>query len=123
MTAPHFKFLNSINTGKDDDMVSESEYSAFMVNRGLSYFADSIFYANEMNLYHHLDRRLQYDFLRHAVRKRKRFSKWFKIEEDETLRSVEKYFNYNTAKAKDALKILTKEQIKDIKKSLEVGGV
>ena len=41
-----------------------------MVNRGLSYFPDTVIYANEMNRFHHLDGRLQYQFLINTIRKR-----------------------------------------------------
>ncbi len=82
-----FEFLNQINYGKNDIMVDdlvEKDYNSFMVNRGLSYFNDSVIFANEMNINHHVDSRLQFDFLINIIRKRKRFSKWLKpqIEND-----------------------------------------
>ena len=73
-----FEFLNQINYGKNDIMVDdlvEKDYNSFMVNRGLSYFNDSVIFANEMNINHHVDSRLQFDFLINIIRKRKRFSK------------------------------------------------
>ena len=122
MTAPHFEYLNSINTGTSDDMVDESTYSSFMVNRGLSYFPDTIFYANEMNVYHGLDARLQYDFLRTAIRKRKRFSRWFKADKDERLDAVKQYFGYSRQKALEAMRVLTNEQVDEIISKLNTGG-
>ena len=82
-----FEFLNAINTTKKDvivDDITEKAYNSFMVNRSLSYFNDTVVLANEMNRYHHLDNKLQFDFLINMVRKRKRFSKWIKpqIESD-----------------------------------------
>lgn len=82
-----FDFLNEINYGKNNIMVDdivEKQYNPFMVNRGLSYFQDTVLMANEMNVNHHLDNRLQFDFFINIVRKRKRFSKWFKPEEIST---------------------------------------
>ena len=79
----HFDYLNSINDTKKDIMVddlAEKDYNAFMVNRGLSYYNDTVIYANEMNKYAQVDSRMQYDFLKQIVRKRKRFSKWNKAE-------------------------------------------
>ena len=73
-----FDALNAINNTKEDllaDNENERKYPAFMVNRGLSYFADTARIANEMNMNAHLDNRLQFDFLINMVRKRKRFSK------------------------------------------------
>ena len=77
----HFDYMTSITSSKIDimcDDIDEKAYNSFMVNRGLSYFYDTVLFANEMNKYSHLDSRLQYDFLRQIVRKKKRFSKWLK---------------------------------------------
>jgi hypothetical protein len=79
----HFDFLNAINTSKKDlivDDITEKAYNPFMVNRGLSYFNDTVLFANEMNIHHHLDKKLQNSFYINTIRKRKRFSKWFKPE-------------------------------------------
>ena len=103
-------------------MENEKDYNAFMVNRGLSYFPDTVLYANEMNQYHHLESRLQYSFLINIIRKRKRFSKWNKNVESENISAVKKYYGYSNEKAKSALDILTKEQLKLIKDSLYKGG-
>ena len=72
-----FDYLKSINATKKNIMVddiTESEYNAFIINRGLSFFPDTVLYANEMNLNHHLDSRLQYDFLINIIKKKKRFT-------------------------------------------------
>lgn len=122
MSAPHFEYLNSINTGNDDIMVTESTYSGFMVNRGLSYFPDTIFYANEMNINFDLDNRLQYDFLRHAIRKRKRFSKWFKASKNDDFEAVKAYYKYNDRNTRLAMRILRPEQVKEIKEKMKMGG-
>lgn len=76
-----FVFLNSINHTKEDVMVDdmiEKSYNSFMINRSLSYFPDTVGLANVMNRYHHIDSKLQYHFLINIIRKRRRFSKWFK---------------------------------------------
>ena len=76
-----FEYLNAINSTKKDIMVddiAEKGYNSFMVNRGLSYFNDTVLMANEMNVNHTIDNRLQFDFLINIVRKKKRFSKWIK---------------------------------------------
>ena len=73
-----FDYVNSINISKKDimhDDISEKSYPAFMVNRALSYFNDTVLYANEMNVNHHIDNKLQYHFLINIIRKKKRFSK------------------------------------------------
>lgn len=120
-----FDYLNSINTGKDSimlDDLDEKAYNAFMVNRGLSYFYDTVIIANEMNINHHMDYKLQYDFLRNLVRKKKRFSKWAKPIQIEDLDAVKEYYGYSNDKARAALKILKPDQIKEIKRKIHKGG-
>jgi hypothetical protein len=124
-----FDYLNSINLTKENmmrdtenDSLAEKNYSAFMVNRGLSYFYDTIVYANEMNRYHELDNKLQYEFLLNAIRKKKRFSKWFKPDQDADFEAVKEYYEYSDQKTLEALSVLTEFEIKTIKNKLEKGG-
>ena len=112
-----FEFLNSINTTKKNlitDSDTEKEYNPFLVNRGLSNFIDTVFVANEMNQRHFMDKKMQYDFLRHIVRKRKRFAKWNKPVKSDDLDAVKEYFGYNNMKATEALKILSPEDLSKI---------
>ena len=112
-----FEFLNSINTTKKNlitDSDTEKEYNPFLVNRGHSNFIDTVFVANEMNQRHFMDKKMQYDFLRHIVRKRKRFAKWNKPVKSDDLDAVKKYFGYNNMKATEALKILSPEDLSKI---------
>ena len=89
-----FDFLNEINHGKKDLMLDdidyqiEKQYNSFIINRGLSYFLDTIVDANEMNIRHHLDKKLQNAYLLNIIRKKKRFSKWHKAEKSELLEIV-----------------------------------
>ena len=124
-----FDYLNSINTTKENmmrdtenDYLAEKNYNAFMVNRGLSYFYDTIVYANEMNRYHEIDHKLQYEFLLHGVREKKRFSKWFKPEQDADFEAVKEYYSFNNHKTLQALDILSEFEVKTIKEKLEKGG-
>jgi len=120
-----FEYLNAINDTKKDIMVddiAEKGYSSFMVNRGLSYFNDTVLFANEMNRNHHLDNRLQFDFLINIIRKRKRFSKWMKPEVVSDVEVVKEYYGYSNEKARQALTLLTPEQINEIKKKVYKGG-
>ena len=105
------------------DDVSEKKYSPFIVNRGLSFFMDTIFQVNELNRNHHLDSRLQFDYLLNSVRKKKRYSKWLKPEKLSDMDIVKEYYGFGNQKAKDALSILTKEQLDYIKDKLNQGGV
>ena len=125
MTTNPFEYLTAINDTKKDIMVddiAEKGYNAFMVNRGLSYFNDTVLFANEMNMKAHLDNRLQFDFLINIVRRRKRFSKWMKPETASDVEVVKEYYGYSNEKARQALTLLTPEQIIDIKKKVYKGG-
>ncbi len=123
-----FDFINAINQNKDIIRESdnpeqiEKEYSAFMVNRGLSYFPDTLFYANEMNMLAHVDSLLQNDYYLNSIRPRKRFSKWTKHREDIDLEAVKEYFSYGYNKAQQALTVLSTQQLEQIKERLEKGG-
>lgn len=120
-----FEYVNSINTSKKDIMVddlSEKAYNSFMVNRSLSYFQDTVLFANEMNVNHHLDNRLQYHFLINMIRKRKRFSKWQKSECDSDVEVVKEYYGYNNEKARQVLTLLTSEQLNVLKQKVYKGG-
>ena len=119
-----FDVLNSINMTKKDimDPMEESKYPAFMINRGLSYFQDTVLLANEMNRCHQLDSRLQYDFLRGAIRKRKRFSKWVKKDAVANVAVIKEYYGYSDAKAESVMDLFTDEQITEMKSKLSKGG-
>ena len=120
-----FEFINAINTTKQDIMVddiTEKQYNAFMINRSLSYFNDTVLMANEMNINHHLDNRLQFSFLINIVRKKKRFSKWMKPETFSDVEVVKAYYGYSNEKARQALSLLTNEQIDLLKKKVYKGG-
>lgn len=120
-----FEFLNAINTTKKDlivDDITEKQYNSFMVNRSLSYFNDTVLMANEMNINHHLDNRLQFDFFINIVRKKKRFSKWIKPETFGDVEVVKAYYGYSNEKARQALSLLTKEQLDLLKKKVYKGG-
>ena len=121
----HFDYLKSITDSKEDIMVddlAEKDYNAFMVNRGLSYYNDTVIYANEMNKNSHIDSRLQFDFLKQIIRKRKRFSKWNKADKSADIEVIKEYYGYSRDKAYQVLSILTKDQLDIIRKKISKGG-
>ncbi len=120
-------YLNAINHEKTplmdtDDEVWEKKYSPFIINKCLAPFPDTIHLVNEMNLHNHLDSKLQFDFLLNTVRTRKRYTPWMKASKTKNLEYVKEYYGYNNEKARSALKLLSDEQIKTIKNSLDKGG-
>ena len=120
-----FVFLNSINYSKEELIVddwSEKQYIPYIVNRGLSYGSDTVIPANEMNSRPHLDKKLQFQFLINTIRPRKRYNTWVKAEKVEAIEVIKSYYGYSTEKARQALSILTTEQIEILQKKLEKGG-
>lgn len=120
-------FLTSINSSKENlvekEPLCEKEYIPFVVNKCLSYFPDTIFYANQINIRSGLDKKMQYDYLRLSVSKRKRFSKWFKEEKNDNIKLIQEYYGYSYRRAKEVLDCLTDDNIRTIKDSLKTGGV
>jgi len=122
-----FDFLNSINETKEDlfakDPLNKKDYAPYMVNRGLSYFPDTIMLANEMNFHRDIPIEWQYDFLLSAVSRRKRFSKWAKREKmTEALKAVMKEYDYSEAKAEDVINILDEKQVNVLVEKHSFGG-
>jgi len=120
-----FDYVNDINYGKKNimvDDVAEKDYNAFIVNRALSYFNDTVLYANEMNIHHSLDSKLQYSFLPNIVRKQKRWSKWLKPNDVTNLELIKEYYGYSNEKAKSVLSLLNDEQLQELKNRIYKGG-
>jgi hypothetical protein len=120
-----FEYLKAINETKKDimvDDVAEKQYNPFIINRGLSFFKDTILYANEMNRHHHLDHRVQFDFFINIIRKKKRWSKWIKTSEVDNLELIKEYYGYSNEKAKSALSLMSNEQIEQLKQRIYKGG-
>lgn len=105
----------------DSDM--EKQYNPYLVNRGLSYGVDTIIYANEMNSRPHIEKKGQYDFLLATIHKKKRFNKWIKSEDDETLLLIQQYLECNAERAKEALSLLTAGDLERIKAAMFKGGL
>tara|TARA_R110000764_G_scaffold28204_2_gene66358 strand:- start:489 stop:944 length:456 start_codon:yes stop_codon:yes gene_type:complete len=116
-----FQFAESISNTKVDLIETEQQeahYNPFIVNRALSFGHDTVIAANEMNSRPHIDAKMQYDFLRSVIRKGKRYNKWLKPEES-NLEAIQEYFGYSFNKAKEALRILSEEDINLIKIKLK----
>jgi hypothetical protein len=121
-----FDYVNAILQNKKQlivDDITEKGYIPFMVNRSLSYHKDCIIYANEMNQRHHLGKRLQNDFLLNTVRSQKRpFAKWVKSEKSEDIECVKLVYGLSDSKAREALRLLSDEQIQQLKEKTNTGG-
>jgi len=121
------EYLNAINHTKKNVMDSEDtmwvkKYPAFIVNKVLSGFQDTIMLVNEMNRNHFLDKDMQFQFLLNSIRSKKRYSPFLRARKLKDIECVKEYYGYNNEKAKTALDILTKKELKLIKEKLYKGG-
>jgi hypothetical protein len=120
-----FDYLKAINNSKKNiivDDLSENEYNAFMVNRGLSFFPDTVLMANEMNISHHLDSKLQFDFLINIIKKKSRFTKWSKKTNIANLEVIKQYYGYSNEKARSVLSLFSNDEIADLNQRISKGG-
>ncbi len=121
-----FDFVNDITYGKKnligkEDDLAEKLYQPFLINKSLSYFSDTIMYANEMNRRHGLDNKLQYQYLLNSIRPSRRYAKWVKKVENSDFEAVQEYFKYSNEKTFEALSLLSSDQISLIKEKLKKG--
>jgi hypothetical protein len=122
-----FDFLNAINDTKKDllreDPLTEKDYVPFMINRGLSYFPDTVLFANEMNSAADIPKQWQFDFYRIGISKRKRFSKWHKRDQmEEDVKLVMKEYDYSHQKALQIIDLLSETQLKNLREKYSSGG-
>jgi len=123
-----FDYVNSINhkknnlmNGSDNDELSEKLYNPYVVNKALSYFADTIMFANQVNQLHGVDSKLQYEYLLNSIKPKKRFSKWVKREDNDEIEMIKLYFNYSDKKARQVYNLLSSDQINNIRNELVRG--
>lgn len=130
-----FDFVNAINYSKQDlfepdpatlqrTQHSDSEYVKFIVNRAMSYFADTIMFANLANIHlNNVSNACHFDFYRLGVPRKKRFSKWGKKLINSDVEMLSQYYNCSLAKALEYSTILTSDQIDSIKQKFDHGGI
>lgn len=134
-----FTFINSINEGsRGKDILKEcliepgegaivnsldKQYVPFIINRGLSYFQDTVLFANAMNERSHLVPKMQYQFLKNVTRPRKRFSKWNKKGDNSAdIKMLMEIFSYSAEKARDVLPLFSTTQLEHMREKRNKGG-
>ena len=121
-------YLKAINETKENlldtnDITWEKKYPPYVINRCMSMFYDTVMHSNEMNGLHFLPKRMQFHYLINSIRKKRRFGgKWLSQTKLKNLALVKEYYGYSNSKAKEALNILSKNQIENIKIELIKGG-
>jgi hypothetical protein len=122
-----WRYENSIINGKKIDL--DGDYNKWRINNVLANHKDIILYVNEINKYDLTDQ-MHYDYLFNSVRKCKRWAKPLskeekKVKEEELqlISLISEYYKYNTLRAKEALKVLSADDIENIRRKLDKGGV
>ncbi len=121
-------YLKAINETKEPlldsiDETWEKKYPPFVINRCMSMFYDTVMHSNEMNGLHFLPKRMQFHYFINSIRKKRRFGgKWLSQTKLKNLEIVKSYYGYSNQKAKEALNILTDDQIESIKTKMIQGG-
>jgi len=119
------EILPSILQTKKDVIGDDSkDYNSYIINRALSYHQDCVYFANEMNIRWSLPKKQQYDFLRLAIRARKRnFQPWYKKEKQEDLERIKLAYGFSMQKAKETFNLLSEQQLEVIRQRTEIGGI
>lgn len=121
-----FDYVNSVSSNKknlmrgtDNDELGEKSYQPYLVNKALSYFTDTLLYANEMNKYSFLDNKMQYEYLLSSIRPNKRFSKWVKKTEDKSVQAVSQYYKVSMKRAEEYIRVLKQEDLHRIVQEIQ----
>lgn len=119
--------LKSINSTKDKDLIDKynsSDYVPFIINRGMSFYPDTILHSNNLNCNPHLDKELQYKYYLYAVKKKNRYAKWLSNNKtSEKVKTISKYYSISIKKAKEIEDMISDEDLKMFEEYLDVGGV
>lgn len=116
-----------LDTKKDPFTTNEEKRkymrdNGFIVLRTLSMYPDCVLQANEMNMFHFIDDNLKFDFLLNTIRGYRRKFNYAKATKYDELNLIKEYYNVSTSVAKQYSKILTPDQLAEIKRKMEKGG-
>ena len=120
MALSPFDYTKSIDS--KSEQLDIADYNSFMINRALSFGADTCLFANEMNINSNIPKEWQYDFLYYGIPKKKRYNRWIKFDKIDNIDVIMENYNCSFQKAIEYSKILTEEQIEELKKRLNRGG-
>ena len=122
MTTP-FEYAKSINS-KTGRVEVDKDFNQFVINTLYSNTQDSVFYANESNMFtSNMNNQMVYDFFYFGLPKASRYGKWFKKEKNnqtELEDYVMEYFTCSRAKAVEFIKDFDNETIEAIYKDIDI---
>jgi hypothetical protein len=128
MSSP-FDFTKAIDKGVDIVRTSDNpevvlkDYNAFIINRAYSRYPDTTLRVNELNFRPNTPTFMQHDYLINTiVPKKRKFVPWAKPDKIKDIDVVQEYYGYNNERAREALLIMTGDDIEAIRAKLYKGG-
>ncbi len=119
-------FFNAVSYTKDADQFTQGEidkdYTPFVVNKMVSQYRELVLLADEMNIRRNISKEDQLHFYMVTIPKNKRRALWSTKAKNEDLDVVMEYYNITHEKADPYMKILTGDQIQELKERLNKGG-
>jgi hypothetical protein len=113
-----FDIVKSVTQTKDNvfdiESVFNKDYDSYIINRALSNSIDTVLFANAMNQYGTMDKKLQYDFYRLGIPKSKKFTKWIGKDaypDPEALEYICKSMRVSLSRAVEIYDIIGKEKM------------
>lgn len=122
MSTSPFDFAKSFTQTKEQqwthDDISQKEYTPFMINRILSNSQSTVFFAELINQYPDLDKKLQHDFYYSGIPKSNKYTKmWSKKEasdiDSELINFIAADLNISIKRAMEVYKLLGPTVIKE----------
>lgn len=128
MSSP-FDFVKSITTTKQSlyeiEEMFEKEYNAFIVNRALANSPQTVLFADIINQYQSLPKKLQYDFYMLGVPKQNKYLGWTKKDSSEINEELVKFvceeLNMSIQKAIEIIKLVGADNIEQLSSGLYGG--
>lgn len=122
-----WEYVDALSHTKDERVLDEPDfdkhYNAFIVNRALSYHADSVLAAEMMNQRASLDPKSQFRFFLNTLRPRRRIAKWVKPTDSGDVATVAEYYEISMKQARVLVSLHTPDQITAMRVCLDKGGV
>jgi len=115
--ASPFTFIKNISESTDKTYFDENyqSYNQFLINRGIAFSMDCLFFAQEINKYQVPDH-AHYKYFSNVIPKRRRYIKWAKPEKNEYVPFIQKYFEVSLDHALSYLPLLTEEACENIRR-------
>lgn len=126
-----WRYENSITNRKGKKIELDGDYSQWRTNSIIASYKELCLIVNEINIHYDVTDQMHYDYLYGSIRKHNydrakpetEKEKKDRKKKEELISLVSTYYKYNTIRAREALRLLSNDQIDYIKQKQEKGGV